>query len=97
MGIWRKVEGSGHETEKKDEKSKKRSPATKGVERSGIVNWSDAKKTHAEKEQSPDVPAFPETKQSEREESHWEKHGDVMVEAGTEAAENVAAVKLGDG
>ncbi len=33
MRSWRKVERSGHETEEKDEKGKKRSPAAMGVER----------------------------------------------------------------
>ena len=62
MGSWRKVERRGHETEKKDEKGEKRSPAAMGIERSGIVNGRDAKETHAEKERPPNVPAFPETK-----------------------------------
>src|SRR6266568_4160272 len=50
MGSWRKVERRGHETEKKDEKRKKRSPTAIGVERSGIVNRGNAKETHAETE-----------------------------------------------
>ena len=48
MRSWRKVERSGHETEEKDEKGKKRSPAAMEVERCGIVNGRDAKETHAE-------------------------------------------------
>src|SRR5260370_19042211 len=69
MGSWRKVERRGNETEKKDEKRKKRSPTAIGVERSWIVNRGNAKETHAEKEHSPNVPAFPETKQPERDEN----------------------------
>ncbi len=96
MGIWRKVEGRGHETEEKDKKRKKRCPAAKRVERSGIVNGRDAKETHAEKEQSPNVPAFPEAEQSEREESHGKKQRHVMMKASIEGTQNVAAVQLGD-
>ena len=62
MGSWGKVERRGHETKEKDKKCKKRSPAAKGVERSGIVNGRDAKETHAEKKDSPNEPTFPETK-----------------------------------
>jgi hypothetical protein len=62
MGIWRNIERRGHETEEKDDKREERSPEARGVERSGIVNGCDAQKTHAEKERSPNVPAFPETK-----------------------------------
>src|SRR5689334_9937015 len=62
MGIWRKVERRGHETKEEDKECKKCSPAAKRVERSRIVNGRDAKKTHAEKEQPPNVPTSPETK-----------------------------------
>ena len=97
MGIWRKIERRRHETEQEDKKRKKRSQAAKRVERSGIVNGRDAKETHAEKKDSPHVPALPETKQSEREESQGKKHGNVKVEAGIERSQNVSAVQLGDG
>ena len=62
MGSWRKVERRGHETEEKDEKCKKRSPSAIRVEQSGIVNGRDAKETHAEKKEPPNVPTLPETK-----------------------------------
>jgi hypothetical protein len=62
MGSCGEVERRGHETKEKDKKCKKRSPAAKGVERSGIVKGRDAKETHAKKERSPNVPAFPEAK-----------------------------------
>src|SRR5437879_13163286 len=97
MGIWRKVEGRGHETEEKDKKRKKRSQAAKRVERSGIVNGRDAKETHAEKKDYPHVPALPETKQSEREESQGKMNGNVKVEAVSERYQIVLAAQLGEG
>ena len=62
MGSWRNVERRGHETQEKNEKREERSPEARGVERGRIVNGRDAQETHAEKERSPDIPAFPETK-----------------------------------
>jgi hypothetical protein len=97
MGSWRKVERGGHETEEKDEKSKKGSPTARGVEGSGIVYGSDAEETHAEEERTPHIPALPETEEAERDESDREKDGGVTVKAGAEGTEDVAAVELGNG
>jgi len=66
MRIWRKVERCGHETEEKDKKRDKGSPTAKGVERSGIVNGSDAKETHAKEKRAPKVPQLPQSKEAKR-------------------------------
>ncbi len=96
MGSWGKVERSGHETEEKNEKGKKCAPAARSVERGGIIDGCDAQETNAEEENSPDVPALPETEEAERDENERKKDRNVTVKGSAEGTENVAAVQLGN-
>ena len=97
MGSWRKVEWSRHETEEKNEEGEKCPPAASGVERRGIVDGRDAKETHAEKEDSPNVPALPKAEEAESEKDEREKDRNGAVERSTEGTQYVAAVELGNG
>src|SRR5260370_24856257 len=68
-----------------------------GVERERSVNGRGAKETHAEEQRSPNVTALTVTKKTERDENERKKDGNVAVNSNAERAQNVAAVKLGDG
>src|SRR5713226_9780437 len=68
-----------------------------GVERRGIMNGRGTKRTHAEQERSPNVPALPETKEPQRNKNKRKKDGKVTVSARVERTQNVATVQLGHG
>jgi hypothetical protein len=91
------VKGSGHEAKQEDNQRAERGPTARWVERSWIVNGSDTKKTNAEKQNAPDAPSPPGTKQSESDEKKRENEGRVAVETRADRTENVAPVELGGG
>src|SRR5260370_39284894 len=68
-----------------------------GVERRGIMNGRGTKRTHAEQERSPNVPALPETKEPQRNKNKRKKDGKETVSARVERTQNVATVQLGHG
>jgi len=97
MGTWRNVERGGHKGKEKDCQSKERSPAAAGIERRGIVDRGDAKEAHGENHGGPEVPTFPEGKDSEYHKTSGKEEGGIPVCARVERAKNVAAIELGDG
>ena len=88
---------SRHEAEEKNEEGEECAPAARGIEGNGIVDRGDAQETHAEEEKSPNVPTLPpEAEKAEREKRDGKKDGDEAVKRGSERAENVASVELGN-
>jgi hypothetical protein len=61
MRTLKEIEGSGHEAEEEDKQRAERGPTASWVERSWIVDGSDAKKTNAEQQYAPDAPGPPGT------------------------------------
>lgn len=96
MGSWRKVERSRHEAEEKDNQRKKSAPAAGRIERSWVVDRGDAQEAHAEKQDSPDIPALPETKDAQEQEKEREEGGTEPMERSAQRTKNVAAIELGD-
>ena len=72
MGSSGEVKGSGHEAEEKNKQRAERRPTASWVEWSWIVDGSDTKKTNSEKQDTPDAPSPPGTKQSESDEKKRE-------------------------
>jgi len=94
MRSWRKVKRSRHEAEKKDQQGQECGPTARGIERGGIENGRDPQESHAEEQESPDVPTFPE-EEAQKNERQGKKQRHGAVQPRTQRAENVTAIKLG--
>ena len=94
METSRNVDGSGHEGEEKDQKGKKRSPATAGIESRRVVNGWDAKESHNENQDSPEVPALPEAKEPKQEKNSRHKERRIVMQPRGEGTKNMTAIKL---
>src|SRR5713226_259434 len=91
METSRNVDGSGHEGEEKDQKSKKRPPATAGIESRRVVNGWDAKESHNENQDSPEVPALPEAKEPKQEKNSRHKERRTVERRTVEGTKYVTA------
>jgi len=94
METSRNVDGSGHEGEEKDQKSKKRPPATAGIESRGVENGWDAKESHNENQDSPEIPALPEAKEPKQEKNSRHKERRIVMQPRVEGSKNMTAIKL---
>lgn len=83
MGRWRKDERSGHKRKKKDQQSKERSPAAARIQSCGVVNGSDTKESHDEKQRAPNVPTIPGTNEPENDETGGQEYRGIAVKPGT--------------
>lgn len=87
---------SGHEGEEQDDESEESSEVAGEIERSGVVNGSDAKKTDAEKKGSPKIPAVPK-EIAEREKSERKEVRGEAMKARKDRAKDVTAIELASG
>jgi len=80
MGSWRNVERRGHKQRRKTRNAKSAPQRPRSVERDGIVNGSDAQKTHAEKERSQKRTSLPRNEivqaRLEQEEEGWKRNSE---------------------
>jgi len=97
MRTCRNIEGRGHEAEEEDDKRQERGPSAIRIKRGRIVDGSDTKKAHAQKQCTPHIPAIPkfEVAKSDEKQRKDERRGAVQVRI--QRTQDVAAVELRDG
>lgn len=89
-------ERSGHERKDQDDESDESGDVAGAIERSRVIDGSDAEKTDAEKERGPKIPAVPK-EIAEGQESDGKKVRGEAMKARKNGTKDVASIELPGG